>query len=257
MESRRFLFSVLLLVGLRCGAASRSVIRLYDDQSQKFLRLDDNLYCESWRFSVETNDAGKWESIPSRCQRFVEDYMTGGRYLSDSTIVADYALEFARGVQIAADGRDAWVFDIDETLLSNLPYYESHGFGSEEFNENLFDAWVDSAEAPALLASAALYKELQQQGFKIFLLTGRSEHQRNATETNLKMAGFSNWEKLILRSSADQGKHAVIYKSEKRLELTKEGYRLHGNSGDQWSDLWGFAEAERSFKLPNPMYYIA
>lgn len=129
MESRRFLFSILVLVGLRCGYASQSVIRLYGDQSRKFLRDDDGRYCDSWRFSVETNDAGKWDSVPSRCQQFVQDYMTGERYLSDSTAVADYSLQFARGVEIASDGRDAWVFDIDETLLSNVPYYESHGFG--------------------------------------------------------------------------------------------------------------------------------
>lgn len=58
---------------------------------------------------------------------------------------------------------------------------------------------MDLAEAPALTASLALYKEIQQLGFKIFLLTGRSEHQRSVTETNLKLAGYSNWERLILR----------------------------------------------------------
>lgn len=129
MESHRFLFPLLLLVGLASGSASPSVIRLYGDRSRKFLRDDDGLYCESWRFSIETNDAGKWTSIPSRCQKFVEDYMTGDRYLSDSTVVAEDSLDFAKAVEIAADGRDSWVFDIDETLLSNLPYYEAHGFG--------------------------------------------------------------------------------------------------------------------------------
>jgi hypothetical protein len=47
-----------------------------------------------------------------------------------------------------------------------------------------------------------------------------------------------------------------MYKSEKREEMVKEGYRIRGNSGDQWSDLLGSAMSERSFKLPNPMYYI-
>lgn len=52
------------------------------------------------------------------------------------------------------------------------------------------------------------------------------------------------------------GKSTTVFKSEKRQELKDEGYRIHGNSGHQWSDLWGFATAKRSFKLPNPMYYI-
>jgi HAD superfamily, subfamily IIIB (Acid phosphatase) len=58
------------------------------------------------------------------------------------------------------------------------------------------------------------------------------------------------------RDSSDIGKTAVAYKSEKRAELEAEGYRIHGSSGDQWSDLLGLPMAARSFKLPNPMYYI-
>jgi HAD superfamily, subfamily IIIB (Acid phosphatase) len=59
------------------------------------------------------------------------------------------------------------------------------------------------------------------------------------------------------RGSSDNGKKAVAYKSEKRAELEAEGYRIHGSSGDQWSDLLGLPMAARSFKLPNPMYYIS
>lgn len=59
-----------------------------------------------------------------------------------------------------------------------------------------------------------------------------------------------------LRGPDDEGKKATVYKSEKRAELVKRGYIIQGNSGDQWSDLMGFALAKRSFKLPNSMYYI-
>ncbi|PRQ46736.1 putative Acid phosphatase [Rosa chinensis] len=221
------------------------------------LRADDNLFCDSWRFSVETNDAGTWDSIPSRCVGFVQDYMTGSRYASDSAAVANFSLAFGQAVKLGGDGKDAWVFDIDETLLSNLPYYEAHGFGSVTFDEEAFDEWVDLAEAPAIPASLNLYKGLQRLGFKIFLLTGRSEFQRNATVKNLLYSGYSDWERLLLRGPSDKGTLATEYKSKKRAELITEGYRLHGSSGDQWSDLSGFAVARRSFKLPNPMYYIA
>ncbi|CAL5382711.1 unnamed protein product [Camellia sinensis] len=82
----------------------------------------------------------------TRCQDYVHDYITGVRYRSDSEMVA-------KTVEFAGNGKDAWVFDIDETLLSNLPYYAHHGFGPETFDEVSFDEWVDVAEAPALLAS--------------------------------------------------------------------------------------------------------
>ncbi|KAK4432951.1 Acid phosphatase 1 [Sesamum alatum] len=220
-------------------------------------RRSVDLYCESWRFTVETNDAGLWTRIPGRCVDFVKDYITGERYLAESEAVADNALAHAKVVGVSGNGKDAWVFDIDETLLSNVPYYAAHGFGAEIFDELSFNNWVDLAEAPALLASLRLYKNLQELGFTIFLLTGRSEFQRNATVRNLQYAGYSNWERLILRGDADQGKPASIYKSEKRKEIEDEGYIIRGNSGDQWSDLMGFAVAQRSFKLPNPLYYIA
>ncbi|XP_028806511.1 acid phosphatase 1-like [Neltuma alba] len=249
-------FSTMSLVP---AISSESLIKIPSEGAlfgNRKVRVDDRLYCDSWRLSVETNNAGIWEQIPERCTRFVEDYMTGERYRSDSDIIASFSSAFANNVKLGGDRRDAWVFDVDETLLSNLPYYENHGFGSDIFNETSFDEWVSVAKAPALPASLRLYKELQQLGFKIFLLTGRSEYQREATEANLLFSGYSNWERLILRGELDQGKPATIYKSEKRQELVDEGYIIHGSSGDQWSDLLGYAVATRSFKLPNPMYFI-
>ncbi|XP_059638270.1 acid phosphatase 1-like [Cornus florida] len=266
MDSALYVFILFILI-LISKSFSQSVIQIRPENhnsiaadlisaGRKVLR-DDNLYCESWRFSVETNDAGKWIQVPAKCADYVGKYMTGDAYRSDSEFVADDSLAFAKTVKIAGDGKDAWVFDIDETLLCNVPYYAQHGFGSEVFDETTFDEWVDLAEAPALPASFRLYKELKQLGFTIFLLTGRDESERNATVKNLQNAGYSNWEKLILRGTSNVGEPAIVYKSEKRKDLEGEGYRIHGSSGDQWSDLLGFAVATRSFKLPNPMYYIA
>lgn len=67
------------------------------------------------------------------------------------------------------------------------------------FDEDSFNKWVDLAEAPALPASLRLYNELQQLGFKIFLLTGRTESQRKSTDKNLLDAEYTNYESLILR----------------------------------------------------------
>lgn len=60
----------------------------------------------------------------------------------------------------------------------------------------------------------------------------------------------------MYRGIEDHGKSATTYKSDKRNEITNEGFRILGNSGDQWSDLLGSALSIRSFKLPNPMYHI-
>lgn len=85
-------------------------------------------YCNSWMYSAETNNVGPWATIPKNCQSFVADYMNGPRYLSDSKVVASYSLAFAKGV-FTGGGKDAWIFDADETLLSNLQYYAENGYG--------------------------------------------------------------------------------------------------------------------------------
>jgi hypothetical protein len=117
----------ILLCLIFTTVVSQSIIQISPDHRK--IRIDDDIYCESWRFSIETNDAGYWSTIPERCLRFVQDYMTGDRYRYDSELVAENSLKFAKTVEISGNGSDAWVFDIDETLLSNLPYYELNGFG--------------------------------------------------------------------------------------------------------------------------------
>ncbi|WCJ36437.1 HAD superfamily subfamily IIIB acid phosphatase [Euphorbia peplus] len=214
------------------------------------------LQCESWRFSVEANNLNPWKTIPQECADYVRGYVMGRGYQFDLERVSSEARLYAKSVEIGVDGKDVWVFDIDETLLSNLPYYASHGYGLEIFNSMEFDSWVEKGEASAIEPSLKLYKEILGLGFKVILLTGRGEEQRGVTEDNLVNAGFQKWDKLILRGSEDRGKRAVTYKSEKRSEMLTEGYRIHGNSGDQWSDLLGFSMSSRSFKLPNPMYFI-
>uniref|UniRef100_A0A0D9WR83 Acid phosphatase n=1 Tax=Leersia perrieri TaxID=77586 RepID=A0A0D9WR83_9ORYZ len=260
---RRLQFLLLLVLPLLAAADAEPVLRTVTDAPGGVASdSSDELYCDGWRLSVETGNAGPWRAIPSRCLGFVRAYMEGERYASDSAVAAADSLAFAEQALALASrevggARPAWVFDIDETLLSNAPYYAVNGWGSQEFNETSFDEWVDVAEAPALPSSLKLYKELQGLGIHIILLTGRSEFQRNVTQVNLSFAGYHSWEKLILRQSPDIGKTAVQYKSERRAALEAEGFKILGNSGDQWSDLLGLPMATRSFKLPNPMWSAA
>eukprot|EP00257_Ricinus_communis_P001015 XP_002510996.2 acid phosphatase 1 [Ricinus communis] len=228
------------------------------ETATQFKEFDNEiqLQCTSWRFAVEANNLNPWKTIPQECAGYVRDYVMGRGYQVDLERVSNEAGVYAKSVQLSEDGKDAWVFDVDETLLSNLPYYADHGYGLEVFDPMKFDKWVEEATAPAIESSLKLYKEVRGLGFKVFLLTGRSEYQRGVTEENLIKAGFQSWDKLILRASGDHGKLASIYKSEKRSEMVSEGYRILGNSGDQWSDLLGISMSTRSFKLPNPMYYI-
>ena len=67
------------------------------------------------------------------------------------------------------------------------------------FDHLEFDKWVESGEALAIPSSLKLYKEVLELGFKVILLTGRSEGHQGVTVENLKKQGFHDWDKLILR----------------------------------------------------------
>ncbi|XP_031267717.1 acid phosphatase 1-like [Pistacia vera] len=191
----------------------------------------------------------------------LKHYMLGhhSQYMRDSRAVAKEALRYAKSLKLAGDGNDIWIFDIDDTLISHLPYFANHGLGTEPINLTSFIEWMNKSKAPALPASLQLYRELLSLGFKIVLLTGRPEEWRMATVTNLKKVGYHTWEKLILKSSSYPGNITLqLYKSIERRKLEEiNGYRIIGNMGDQWSDISGIHPGNRTFKLPNPMYNIS
>ncbi|CAK9154952.1 unnamed protein product [Ilex paraguariensis] len=214
------------------------------------------LSCLSWRLGVEAHNIIEWRTIPQVCEDYLGHYMIGHQYKKDSEAVAKEAFVYAQSLKLAKDGKDIWVFDIDETALSNLPYYADHGFGAEPYNPTLFKGWVNTGKAPPLPESLKLYKKLLSIGLKVVFLTGRPENQRNITTINLKNAGYHTWEKLILKGASASGTTAVVYKSSEREKMERNGYRIIGNIGDQWSDILGTYVGNRTFKLPDPMYYI-
>ncbi|XP_047159304.1 stem 28 kDa glycoprotein-like [Vigna umbellata] len=211
--------------------------------------------CGSWRLGVEANNLIKWKTVPEACQEFVADYVLGNQYRSDSKTVCREAYFYAKTLNIT--DKDVFVFDVDETLLCNLQYYSKHGFGVERFNATAFANWVAEGEAYALPETLVLYDKLMSLGIKVVFLTERLVSQRAITVANLKDVGFDKWEKLILKDpAAYTGKSTLTYKATERRKLEESGYRIIGNVGDQWTDLMGSYRGLRTFKLPNPMYYI-
>jgi acid phosphatase len=178
-----------------------------------------------------------------------------GCYARDLDLEADRAIAFLRthAARHSANQKAALVLDIDETTLSNWDEMSNADF---EYDSKAFNAWIESAQAPAIPGTLRLYEEAQKLGVSIFFLTGRSESQRAATESNLRLQGFKHWQRLIMRSPEAKGTTALVYKSAERAKIVAEGYRIVLNVGDQWSDLRGKPEAEYSVKYPDPYYFI-
>ena len=184
-----------------------------------------------------------------------------GCYTHDIDVQADRAIAFLRRrtTHRHTQGKPgsqetlAMVFDIDETSLSNYPELLKSDFA---YDSKVFDAWVQSAQAPAISGSLRVYKEAQKLGVSVFFITGRHEDERDATERNLRAQGFENWRELTLRPASGGSQSTSDYKSSARGQIVAQGYRIVLNVGDQWSDLKGKPEAEYSVKYPDPFYFL-
>jgi acid phosphatase len=182
-----------------------------------------------------------------------------GCYAKDMDLEADRAVAFLRrrvaheAEQGAGREKPALVLDIDETTLSNYEEMVKAGFA---YDSKAFDAWVETASAPAIPSTLRIYKAARQLGVYVFFLTGRAEVQRAATERNLRTQGFDRWQGLILRAPGQGASTALEYKSAARARIVAQGFRIVLNVGDQWSDLGGNPEAEYSVKYPDPYYFL-
>jgi predicted secreted acid phosphatase len=143
----------------------------------------------------------------------------------------------------------AIVLDIDETSLSNYEQLSLNDFGNA--TAALALAAV-SGSSPAIAPTLDLYQRARAANISVFAITGRPSLIETQTRQNLNQAGYTDLSGIFFKPSADQ---VVPFKSGQRAALEGQGYRIVANVGDQESDLAG-GHADRSFKLPNPFYFI-
>ena len=88
----------------------------------------------------------------------------------------------------------------------------------------------------------------------VFFISGRPHNLQAATERNLREQGYT-FEEVIIQPEGATFASAVDFKAPVRKSIAERGYTIIANMGDQDSDLNG-GFAERTFKLPNPVYYL-
>lgn len=181
-------------------------------------------------------------------QDSIRSYIRSGIYERGISGVIDSAKSFIESRYIRVK-KPAIVLDIDETSLSNIEFEYRYRFG---FNYKLWNAWVRKKAAAAIKPTLGLARWAASHRMAIFFITGRSQISGNLaadpTVVNLKKAGYPDWTGIYFKNSRTISTSA-------RKEIESEGYTIVANIGDQYSDLVG-GFAERTFKLPNPMYYI-
>jgi acid phosphatase len=178
-------------------------------------------------------------------------YVSSGRYDREIETVASRAQAWleTRAARRKSGERLAVVFDLDETLLRNWPALDAENF---VYVPAIWNAWVKDANAEAIAPVRGVYRAARKLGFDVIILTGRAEHERADTERNLRAIGCGGAAKIIFTPDGFDGTVAS-FKTAERQRLTREGWTIVANLGDQESDLAG-GFAERTFKLPNPFY---
>jgi predicted secreted acid phosphatase len=146
--------------------------------------------------------------------------------------------------------RLAIVLDIDETSLSNYAQLEALNFSNAP---GALIQGATSTNQPAIAPTLDLYRQARAAGISVFAITGRPTLVQSLTMQNLASAGYTDLQGVFFKPSSDT---VIPFKSGERAALEQQGYRIVANVGDQESDLAG-GHADRSFKLPNPFYFIS
>jgi acid phosphatase len=193
-------------------------------------------------------------------QRQVRTYISSGRYEADVAAVAARAEQWLvqRAPQVT---KPAIVLDIDETSLSNWPAYQLNGWGpiltgscDLEKGPCSIRAWQMLGTSKALAPTLALARRATAMGVAVFFISGRPADLKEVTERNLRDQGFEPTGVIVAPAGATFPS-AVAFKAPERRKLIEAGYTIVLSLGDQQSDLDG-GYAERTFKLPNPVYFL-
>lgn len=184
-------------------------------------------------------------------------YHDSGAYQNElAEVIANarnYTINRAKSnAQLAHPKKLAVVLDIDETSLSNYSHMIAHQYMATH------DQWhehIKGANAPAIKPMLEFCEDALKHKVTVFFVTGRKESERLITIKNLKQAGYHDWAALYLKPENYNQSSVIPFKSQTRSVISKLGYTIVASIGDQESDLKG-GYAEKTFKLPNPYYYI-
>lgn len=187
----------------------------------------------------------------------------------------------------------AIVLDVDDTTLTTWNY---ELYSNWDYNPATNATFVFGQYFPATPGMVDMVTKAREAGYAVFWITGRGASQEQATLGNLTndvVAGLVNNDPLdvdagypaptdaatgvdglftkppvgsypsyldqpqFCAQAIDDGKSCptIPYKSGTRAYLESLGWDIVADFGDQFSDLLG-GYADKTFKLPNPNYYL-
>ena len=175
--------------------------------------------------------------------------------------MVDQAAAFLES-RVPRGGKLAIVLDIDETALSNLPSLRANDYGfiipgpcDLPRGPCGLLAWIGMARAEPIKPVLTLAR-LARAARRGRLLPHRTSGApaRDRPSATFRAPGYE-WTGVLLKPDALNTQSAVEFKAAERKKLVDQGYTIIVNMGDQMSDLDG-GFAERTYKLPNPFYFV-
>lgn len=164
--------------------------------------------------------------------------------------------------------RPAIVLDIDDTVLLSIDYEKRTNY---TYNNTTWNAYVERADRPAVFGVPELIDYAEDHGVEVFFLTGLGEDKREAAAQNLAKVGVDtelDGDHAFFKNKANPPSYlahcataeqwnctTVQYKAGTRKYIESTGYDIIGSFGDQYSDLKG-GYADKTYKLPNPTYFV-
>jgi predicted secreted acid phosphatase len=212
-----------------------------------------------------TADGEHYASPDSNYGRQVRDIEAKARtYLTKA--LAKYRAQSAAhrpGQGHGKPAKPAIVLDMDDTTLLTYNYELQVGF---HFTEASQDKYLATKDMDAVFGMDRLVNWAHDKGAEVFFLTGRKEAQRAWSVRNLKNVGYDvplDRTHVYLKDKEHPPAYlpcgttcsTIGFKSGTRKHIESLGYDIVANFGDQYSDLQGGA-GDRTFKMPNPMYYL-
>jgi hypothetical protein len=212
-----------------------------------------------------------------------------GNYAAEARSVAEKA---GKWLEQKTRRKRAIVLDVDDTTLATWNY---ELYSNWDFNPTTNGTFVNNEWFPAVPGMDDMVNALMNDGYAIFFLTGRPQSQEAATLANLTSGDWdgvmtdppsidAGYPSPTPASSTEDGLFTkppigsypdylnkpqfcadaiaanvscptIRYKSGVRAHIEALGWHIIGNFGDQFSDLKG-GYADRTFKMPNPNYYL-
>ncbi|MDR3546341.1 MAG: HAD family acid phosphatase [Candidatus Limnocylindrales bacterium] len=245
---------------------------------------------------VSANHMGNIDVLRQQIRNYYGDPLGSGVFASDSNYAKEASSVAAAGTSYLAakrhdlswwitGGPKAIVLDVDDTTLATWNY---EVFSNWAYNPTTNATYVNGELFPAVPGMVQMVTQASKEGYAIFWVTGRPPSQASATLGNLttanvtggisagypaptdpdgsgpdtglytKPSAVADYPAYLTTACASDpgGKCSTIhYKSATRAHIESLGYDIVASFGDQYSDLIG-GYADRTFKLPNPNYYL-